>query len=357
MPEDKFLFEELEELKELLDNTGGMPAELRKKAERMLQRLDRMAKLGHYSQDFDSISRYIETICALPWEKRTQDTLDLEKAKQMLDKNHYGMEGVKEIMLEYLASMILIKQRSDNPNEAIAKSPVLLLIGLQGVGKTTLAISIAEALDRKFVRIPMGGIGSPLAIRGRSKSYPESEPGLIVKGMISVGVKNPVVLLDEIEKASGDEGLSADIFAILLEILDPNQNHSFRDHYIDFPYDLSECLFICSANNLGKLTAALLDRMQVVKMPSYTDQEKIVIARDYLMPGILKKTGLKPEELQIDPELWPGVVRPFGFDTGIRSLGRTLENMCRKVAKEIVEGKVERVYITAENLKQYLPPA
>ncbi len=355
MAETEFLFEELKDLHDLLDNTAGMPDELRKKAERMIQRLDRMAKLGHYTQDFDTISRYIETICSLPWSARTEDKLDLENAKKMLDKNHYGMEGVKQLMLEYLASMILIKARSENPNDAITKSPVLLLVGLQGVGKTTLAISVAEALGRKFIRIPMGGIGSPLAIRGRSKSYPESEPGLIIKGMIEAGVRNPVMLLDEIEKASGEESLSADIFAILLEILDPNQNHTFRDHYVDFPFNLSETLFICSANNLGKLTAALLDRMQVVKMPSYTDNEKIVIAREYLFPHILEKTGLRPEEFQIDPNLWPGVVRPFGFDTGIRSLGRTLENMARKVAKDIVEGKTDKVYITAENLKHYLP--
>jgi ATP-dependent Lon protease len=357
MVDDQFVFEELDELKELLDKTSGMPGDLRHKAERMLQRLDRMAKLGHYSQDFDTISRYIETLASIPWDKRTEDKLDLVQAKKMLDKNHYGMEGVKEMILEYLAAMILIKRRSNDPSEAIAKSPVLLLVGLQGVGKTTIAISIAEALERKFVRIPMGGIGSPLAIRGRSKSYPESEPGLVMKGVISAGVKNPVILLDEIEKTSGDEGLSADIFAILLEILDPSQNHSFRDHYIDFPYDLSECLFICSANNLGKLTAALLDRMQVVKMPSYTDNEKIVIARDYLLPGILKKTGLNPGELEFDPDLWPGVVRPFGYDTGIRSLGRTLEGIARKVAKEIVEEKVAKVYINADNLKKYLPQA
>ena len=168
-------------------------------------------------------------------------------------------------------------------------------------------------------------------------------------------VKNPVILLDEIEKASGDAGLRADIMAILLEILDPNQNHEFRDHYVDHPVNLSEALFICSANNTGTLTAALMDRMEVIKMPSYTDHEKIVIARDYLLPKIREKTGLKPDELEIQEDLWPNVVRPFGYDSGIRSLGRTMESICRKVAKEIIEGKSERVMVTAENLKHYLP--
>lgn len=350
-----FLFEELDELRNKIAGAEGMPEDLQKKAYRMVQRLDRMARLGHYSQEIDTVGRYIEIITELPWSKRTVDKLDLQLAKESLDRHHYGMEGVKDLILEYLASMKLLRERSDNPEQAIAKSPVLLLVGLQGVGKTTIAISIAEALGRKFIRIPLGGIGSPLAIRGRSKAYPEAEPGLLIKGIMQAGVRNPVILLDEIEKSSGDENLAADIFAILLEVLDPNQNHSFRDHYVDYPYDLSECLFICSANNLGKLTAALLDRMQIVKMPSYTDQEKIVIASRYLLPGIIKKTGLKPEELQIDPELWPGIVRPFGFDTGIRSLERTLSAICRKVAREIVEGKTTKVYLTKDNLKQYLP--
>ena len=231
----------------------------------------------------------------------------------------------------------------------------MLLVGLQGVGKTTLAISVAEALGREYVRIAMGGIGSTLELRGTSKSLPDAEPGQIIKALIKAGVKNPLILLDEIEKSSGEQGLRSDIMAVLLEILDPNQNKSFRDHYIDYPIDLSNVMFICSANNTGTLSAALMDRMEIIKMPSYTDQEKIVIARDYLMPKIIEMSGLQPEELQIDPNLWPGVVRPFGFDTGIRSLGRTLESIARKVAKEIVEGKTTKVYITADNLKYYLP--
>ncbi len=347
-----FIFEELKKLSGKIHATTGMPEDLQNRLDQMLDRLNRMAKLGHYAAEYDTLSRYIEVITQVPWDKRTIDKLDLEATKKILDKNHFGMQDVKDRILEYMSTMILIKQRGEN---AIAKSPILLLVGLQGIGKTTLAISIAEALERKFVRIAMGAIGSTLELRGRSKVFPEAEPGQIVKALIKTQVKNPVILLDEIEKASGEQGLRSDIMATLLEILDPNQNPEFRDHYVDFPVNLSEVLFICSANNIGTISAALMDRMEVIKMPSYTDNEKLVIARDYLMPKILAKSGLKAEELQIDPNLWPGIVRPFGFDSGIRSLGRTLESICRKVAREIVEGKTQSVYIDDKNLKYYLP--
>ena len=312
-----------------------------------------MAQTGGYASEFDTLSRYIETLVDIPWTVRTEDRLDLEAAKAVLNKNHYGMEDVKQVMLEYLATMILMQQRGGQ--DSISKAPILLLVGLQGVGKTTLAYSIAEALNRKFMRIAMGAIGSVLEIRGKSKAFPEAEPGQIIKALMRSGVTNPVILLDEIDKASGQEGLRSDVMAVLLEILDPKQNIEFRDHYIDYPIDLSQVLFICSANNLGTISAALLDRMEVIKMPAYTDQEKIVIARDYILPKVLERSGLKEGELLIDPNLWPGVVRPFGFDTGIRSLERTLQAVCRKVAKEIVEGKSTAVTITADNLKYYLP--
>jgi ATP-dependent Lon protease len=201
----------------------------------------------------------------------------------------------------------------------------------------------------------MGGIGSTLELRGRSKAFPNSEPGQLIKALIKTQSRNPVILLDEIEKASGEKGLLSDIMAILLEILDPSQNVTFRDHYVDFPIDLSEILFVCSANNTGTISTALMDRMEVIKMPSYSDEEKIVIARDYLLPQIIERSGLEEGELTFEPDLWPGVVRPFGYDSGIRSLGRTLESITRKVAKEIVEGKNEKVHINADNLKYYLP--
>jgi len=311
-----------------------------------------MANLGHYAEEFDTLSRYIEVTASIPWKNKTEDKLDLENARKLMDNSHHGMDYVKERIIEYLATLQLLQMRNRN---AIARSPVLLFVGLQGVGKTTLSISIAQALGRKFQRIAMGGIGSPLELRGKSKAFPEAEPGQIIKALIKTGTRNPVILLDEIEKASGEAGLRNDIMAILLEILDPAQNVEFRDHYIDYPVNLSDVLFICSANNTGTITTALMDRMEVIKMPSYTDMEKQVIAKEYLMPKVMERSGLNPGELEIDPNLWPGIVRPFGYDSGIRSLGRTLESICRKVAKEIVEGKSKKVYLTAENLKHYLP--
>ncbi len=350
--QDQFLFEELRHLKTKVDATEGIPQDLRDRIDGMLQRLERMAKLGHYEAEFDVLSRYIETITSIPWKAETEDKLEISNLRALLDKNHYGMQDVKERIVEYASSVILLQQRGKN---ALARTPILLLVGLQGVGKTTLAISLAEALGRKFVRIAMGGIGNTLELRGRSKALPEAEPGQIVKALIKAKVKNPLILLDEIEKAAGEQSLRMDIMAILLEILDPNQNTAFRDHYIDYPVNLSDVMFICSANNTGTLSAALMDRMELIKMPSYSDAEKIAIARDYLLPKIFENSGLNPDELIIDPLLWPGIVRPFGYDSGIRSLGRTLESICRKVAKEIVEGKTNQVVLTSENLKYYLP--
>lgn len=349
---DSYIFQELSALSSKIADTHGMPVDLSSRLNQMLDRLDRMAKLGHYAAEYDTLSRYIEVVTSIPWDKKTIDDLDLVKTKQMLDKNHYGMEDTKGRILEYMSTMILMRRRGEN---FIARSPILLFVGLQGIGKTTLAISIAEALGRKFQRIAMGAIGSVLELRGRSKVFAEAEPGQIVKALMRTGVMNPLILLDEVEKASGEAGLRSDVMATLLEILDPNQNIEFRDHYIDFPINLGEVMFICSANNVGTISAALMDRMEVIKLSSYSDAEKIAIARDYLFPKILEKSGLQPGELQIDPELWPNVVRPFGFDSGIRSLGRTLESISRKVAREIVEGKTTQVYINAENLKYYLP--
>ncbi len=356
---EEYIFEELEALNTSIENTQGLPEDLKEKALQMLDRLNRMAKLGHYAAEFDTLSRYITVITSIPWNKRTKDNLDLVQAKQLLDKNHHGMEDVKERLLEYLATIKLkIDREVDTITEGqdvISQSPVLLFVGLQGIGKTTLAMSIAEALGREFMRISMGALGTPLELRGRSKVFPEAEPGQIIKALIKTQVRNPVILLDEIDKASGEQGLRTDIMAVLLELLDPNQNTAFRDHYIDYPLDLSEVMFICSANNTGTITTALMDRLEVIKMASYTDAEKVVIARDYLLQKIIKKNGLRPDELQIDPELWPSIIRPFGFDSGIRSISRTVDAICRKVAKEIVEGKVERVFINEQNLKEYLP--
>lgn len=351
--EKGFAFEELQTLSKRISDSADMPLGLKDRVDQMLGRLGIMAKFGYYAREFDTLSRYVDVVTSIPWGRQTQDKLGLEHARELLDQTHFGMDYVKERILEYLAMLSLLRQRKEK--EAISQSPILLFVGLQGVGKTTLAASIAQALERKFHRVAMGGIGSVLEIRGKSKSFPQAEPGQIVKALVKTQVMNPVILLDEIDKVSGDVGVRADVMATLLEILDPNQNNEFRDHYVDYPMDLSQILFICSANNVGTLSTALMDRLEVIKMPAYTDQEKITIARDYLLPKVIAKSGLKHEELQIDPELWPAIVRPFGFDTGIRSLGRTLEAMSRKVAKEIVEGKSAQVFVNEENLKHYLP--
>ncbi|MFH1648640.1 MAG: AAA family ATPase [Patescibacteria group bacterium] len=348
----EYAFKELNTLNKKIEGTKGLPEGLKERLVEMVQRLERMANIGHYAAEFDTLARYIELVTSVPWIKETEDYLELKGAREILDKNHYGMDYVKERITEYLATLMLLKKRG---REAISSAPIVLLVGLQGVGKTTMAYSLAETLRRKFVRIAMGGIGSTQELRGKSKAFPEAEPGQIIKALIKTGVRNPVILLDEIDKASGEQGLRFDVMAILLEILDPKQNVEFRDHYLDYPIDLSDVLFICSANTTGTLSTALMDRMEIIKMPSYTDDEKIVIARDYLLPQIFEKSGLNPGELEVDPDLWPGIVRPFGYDSGIRSLGRTMEAICRKVAKEIVEGKSKKVLITAENLKYYLP--
>lgn len=347
-----YVFEELADLQKTIDAAKDLPEDLREKLEKMLHRLNTMARMGNYSSDFDTIARYIKTVTSVPWSERTKDKLDLEGTSELLNESHYGMQTVKDRIMEYLSTMILMKRKGEN---AIAKQPVILLVGLQGVGKTTVAISLAKALDRKFVRIAMGGIGSGTELRGRSKTFPEAEPGQIIKALIKTGVRNPVILLDEIEKASGAAGLQNDIMAILLEILDPAQSINFRDHYIDYPYDLSDVLFICSANNTGTLSAALMDRLEVIKMPSYTNEEKEVIASKYVFPKVLENSGLADGELTIDPNLWPQIVRPFGFDSGIRSITRTLESVARKAAREIVEGRAESILINEENLKYYLP--
>jgi ATP-dependent Lon protease len=347
-----FIFEELADLQKKVDSAKNLPEELRDRLGKMLKRLNTMARMGSYSMEFDHIARYVDTIVSVPWGKKTVDRLDLAGTIEMLQKTHYGMQYVKDRVLEYLSTMILMRRKGE---DAIAKSPVILFVGLQGVGKTTMAMSLAKALDRKFIRVAIGAIGSVTELRGRSKAFPESEPGQIIKALIKTEVMNPVILLDEVEKASGQAGLLSDVMAALLEILDPEQNPDFRDHYVDFPVDLSEVLFVCSANNTGTISTALMDRLEVIKMPSYTNEEKAVIARDYVLPEVLVKSGLADGELTIDPNLWPSIVKPFGYDSGIRSISRTLEAIARKAAREIVEGKTQQVNITAENLKHYLP--
>ena len=216
-----------------------------------------------------------------------------------------------------------------------------------------MAKSVAEALGRKFIRIPFGGLGDPLYLRGQSRFHPEAEPGQLIKKLTQAGTKNPVILLDEIDRVA-DEALNT-IMGVLVELLDPEQNDRFVDYFIDYPFDLSGAIFVATANNTRRIATAVLDRLEVIQMPSYSDEEKKVIGRDYLLPQAMQDAGLRPEELKIDPACWPKIIRPLGFDAGVRSLKRTIEGICRKAAKMIVEGKAKQVLVNSDNIKSFLP--
>lgn len=299
--------------------------------------------------NFENFSNYLNCILSLPFNKETKDILDLNSAKTILEKNHYGLSNVKNLILEYLSSLILNINNKNN----IARSPIICLVGLVGTGKTTLASSIAESLGRKFERIPLGGMGDASDLRGKSRGVIDAEPGLVIKSLMNAQSKNCVILLDELDRIT-DVGRK-DIMGVLVELLDPEQNKAFLDHYVDYPFDLSKVLFIATANNTTNIATAVLDRLQIIQMPSYTDEEKTMIAKKYLFPIILAQTGLSAEQISIDDATWLTIIRPLGFDSGIRSLERAIEGICRKVARMIVEGKAQSVNVNNENVKEFLP--
>jgi ATP-dependent Lon protease len=344
-------FEEITKLEEKL-LAANVPEALAEKAKAMIIRLDRLAKMGgQYATEFDAASRYIDWITNLPWNKRSDDVLDLEHAKQVLHKNHYGLDEVKDKIIEYLA-VLKLKGVSDEETK-FNRAPILMLVGLVGTGKTTIAYSLADAMGRKFVRIPFGGIGDALYLRGQARAYPDAEPGAVIKALRQAGTRNPVVLLDEIDRVA--EEARSTIMGVLVELLDPEQNSRYTDHFIDYPFNLSEVLFVATANNTTHISTAVLDRMEPIMMPSYTDKEKITIGRDYVLPKILKESGLTADSLKIDPSMWEKIVRPLGFDGGIRTLERTINNMVRKAAVLILSGQAKQVEITDQNVKQFLP--
>lgn len=321
-----------------------IPPELKDKVLTMVARLSRMIRFGEYSTEYEKTAHYIDWIIGLPWAKRSEDILDLDHAQEILDKHHYGLGDVKERILEYL-SVLKLKRGM--------RAPILCFVGLVGTGKTTIAYSIAEAMGRKFARIPFGGMGDPLDLRGQSRLRSDAEPGLVIKALRRAGTKNPVILLDEIDRVT-EEGRSS-IMGVLVELLDPEQNMAFRDHFVDYPFDLSEVLFIATCNNTSSVSVAVMDRLEPMQMPSYTDEEKITIGRDFVLPKTMAESGLSREVLKIEPDVWPQIVRPLGYDAGIRTLERTINGLCRKVAKMIVEGQGQRFEITPENVKQFLP--
>lgn len=326
-----------------------LPDELREIVTLRLNQLDKLTGTDNFLTEFDRLNNYVEWIVNLPWQNRTKDILDLDYAKKVLDSHHFGLIEIKDRIAEYIS---VLKLKGADTKE-IARAPILCFVGLVGTGKTTIASSIAEAMGRKFARIPFGGMGDPLDLRGQSRMHAEAEPGKIIKALRATGSRNPVILLDEIDRVTA-EGRSS-IMGVLVELLDPGQNHAFTDYYIDFPFDLSEVLFIATANNTTNIATAVLDRLEPISMPSYTDQEKIAIARQYILPKAMKSAGLTDQQLSFDENVWPQLVRPLGFDGGIRTLERTIDGVVRKVAREIVEGKEKGVKLSPLNVKQYIP--
>lgn len=330
-------------------SSATLPVDLREKLTASIERLELAFKFGNYSRNLEEISRYVDWVCSLPWSKRTEDILDLNYAKKVLDEGHFGLTQLKERILEYLAVLKLQKER--NLKEKI-RAPILCFVGLVGTGKTTLSYSIAKALGRKFARIPFGGLGDPGFLRGRSRASSESEPGQIIKSLKLSNSKNPVILLDEIDRVA-EENRST-LMGVLVELLDPQQNDRFMDYYLDYPLDLSEVLFIATANNTTNISTAVLDRLEPMQMPSYSDEEKVTIGKDYILPKMMKTMGLTFSDVEISSEVWTKIIRPLGFDAGVRTLERNIAEICRKVAKIIVERKKTRVFINEENLREFI---
>lgn len=328
-----------------------VPQELKERVSLRLDQLSKLTESPTFLPEFDRINNYIDWIVTLPWNKRTVDQLDLNRAREVLDLHHFGLVEIKERILEYL-SVMKLKQAQGNDAE-FSRAPVLCFVGLVGTGKTTIAYSIAEAMGRQIARIPFGGMEDALDLRGQSRVHAEAEPGKIIKAIKAAQSRNAVILLDEIDRVT-DAG-RASIMGVLVELLDPTQNNAFVDHYVDFPFDLSQCLFIATANNTTNIATAVMDRLEPILMPSYTDTEKITIGKQYILPKAMQEAGLSPDTVIFDEDVWTSIVRPLGFDSGIRTLERTTAGIVRKVARMKVEGKGEAFHITKDNVKEFLP--
>jgi ATP-dependent Lon protease len=317
-----------------------MPKDARKKAEAELKKLRLMSPM---SAEATVVRNYIDSIVSLPWRKKSKINTDLVNAEKVLDEDHYGLEKVKERIVEYLA----VQQRVDK-----LKAPILCLVGAPGVGKTSLGQSIARATNRKFVRMSLGGVRDEAEIRGHRRTYIGSMPGKILQNMTKVGVRNPLFLLDEVDKMGMD--FRGDPASALLEVLDPEQNHTFVDHYIEVEYDLSDVMFVATANTLN-IPPALLDRMEVIRLSGYTEDEKVNIAQRHLLPKLMKNHGLKEHELAVSESAIRDTIRYFTREAGVRALEREMSKICRKVVKELVrEGEHRKVSVSARNLDKYL---
>jgi len=330
---------EAAQLRERLDKTD-LPDEVRKEAER---ELGRMEKLPSMAPDYHVIRTYLDFILELPWKKSSEDRLDLNEARKVLGEDHYGLEDVKERILEFLA---VRKLRAD------AKSPSLCFVGAPGVGKTSLGRSIARAMGRHFERLSLGGVRDEAELRGHRRTYVGSMPGRIIQSIRRAGVNNPVMMLDEIDKLGAD--YRGDPAAALLEILDPEQNNTFTDHYLDLPFDLSRVFFIGTANQLGPIPPPLRDRMEVIPLAGYSDREKLEIAKRYLAPRQIRENGLTPEQLEITDDAIRLIAGRYTREAGVRQLERNLGRMARKVALKIAQGETQRVIVDAPNINEYL---
>ncbi|NJB69003.1 ATP-dependent Lon protease [Desulfobaculum xiamenense] len=334
--------EEIEDIAMALDKANP-PQEVRKEADKQLKRL---ANMHPDSSEATVIRTYLDWIAELPWRKASKDRLDIVKAQEILDEDHYNLEKVKERILEYLSV------RKLNPK---MKGPILCFVGPPGVGKTSLGRSIARALGRKFLRISLGGMRDEAEIRGHRRTYIGAMPGRVIQGLKQVGTRNPVFMLDEIDKLGAD--FRGDPSSALLEVLDPEQNFSFSDHYLNVPFDLSKIMFICTANTLDTVPAALLDRMETIRIPGYTEHEKVRIARRYLLPRQAKDNGLELDEVQISDEVLTQTVRDYTREAGLRNIEREIGSICRKLARRKAEGDGGPYVVDAEALEKYLGPA